>query len=316
MINKQFNLAKRPNGMPEDDCWELQENEIPDLLENQILIEVNYLSVDPYMRGRMNDMKSYAEPVKIGGIMVGESVGKVIQSRSEKYNIGDFVTAHLGWQTHIVADDNSLFVRRIYPDLAPIQAFLGVAGMPGRAVGSVVGQLAKLKGCKTIGIAGGKEKCSFVKDEMGLDHAIDYKSGDLEKSLNDACPNGIDIYFENVGGEVSNAVAPLINHGARVPICGYISAYNSFNPDMDSRDDLPETPFDVFGSLDPVPEHRFFVVTEFMDKWDMATKELTEWIRKGEIKYKESVLEGFENMPQGLRNVLSGKNFGKQLIKV
>ena len=304
MINKQFNLAKRPNGMPEDDCWELQ--------ENQILIEVNYLSVDPYMRGRMNDMKSYAEPVKIGGIMVGESVGKVIQSRSEKYNIGDFVTAHLGWQTHIVADDNSLFVRRIYPDLAPIQAFLGVAGMPGRtayfglldvgklkpedtvvvsaasgAVGSVVGQLAKLKGCKTIGIAGGKEKCSFVKDEMGLDHAIDYKSGDLEKSLNDACPNGIDIYFENVGGEVSNAVAPLINEGARVPICGYISAYNSFNP-----------------------------VTEFMDKWDMATKELTEWIRKGEIKYKESVLEGFENMPQGLRNVLSGKNFGKQLIKV
>ena len=256
------------------------------------------------MRGRMNDMKSYAEPVKIGGIMVGESVGKVIQSRSEKYNIGDFVTAHLGWQTHIVADDNSLFVRRIYPDLAPIQAFLGVAGMPGRtayfglldvgklkpedtvvvsaasgAVGSVVGQLAKLKGCKTIGIAGGKEKCSFVKDEMGLDHAIDYKSGDLEKSLNDACPNGIDIYFENVGGKVSNAVAPLINHGARVPICGYISAYNSFNPDMDSRDDLPETPFDVFGSLDPVPEHRFFVVTEFMDKWDMATKELTEWIR-------------------------------------
>ena len=341
MINKQFNLAKRPNGMPEDDCWELQENEIPDLLENQILIEVNYLSVDPYMRGRMNDMKSYAEPVKIGGIMVGESVGKVIQSRSEKYNIGDFVTAHLGWQTHIVADDNSLFVRRIYPDLAPIQAFLGVAGMPGRtayfglldvgklkpedtvvvsaasgAVGSVVGQLAKLKGCKTIGIAGGKEKCSFVKDEMGLDHAIDYKSGDLEKNLNDACPNGIDIYFENVGGEVSNAVAPLINHGARVPICGYISAYNSFNPDMDSRDDLPETPFDVFGSLNPVPEHRFFVVTEFMDKWDMATKELTEWIRKGEIKYKESVLEGFENMPQGLRNVLSGKNFGKQLIKV
>ena len=184
------------------------------------------------------------------------------------------------------------------------------------AVGSVVGQIAKLKGCKTVGIAGGPDKCSFVKEEMGLDHAIDYKSGNLSKNLADACPDGIDIYFENVGGEVSNAVAPLMNEGGRVPICGYISAYNSFNPDMDSRDDLPETPFDVFGSLDPVPEHRFFVVTEYMNQWDEATKELTEWIRKGEIKYKESILEGFENTPQGLRNVLSGKNFGKQLIKI
>ena len=197
MINKQFTLAKRPIGMPEDDCWDLIETDIPDLLENQILIEVTFLSVDPYMRGRMNDMKSYAEPVKIGGLMVGESVGKVIQSRSEKYTIGDIVTAHLGWQTHIVADDDSLFVRRVYPDLAPIQAYLGVAGMPGRtayfglldvgklksedtvvvsaasgAVGSVVGQIAKLKGCKTVGIAGGPDKCSFVKEEMGLDLSL------------------------------------------------------------------------------------------------------------------------------------------------
>ena len=259
MINKQYRLAKRPIGMPEDDCWDLVESDIPDLLENQILIEVTFLSVDPYMRGRMNDMKSYAEPVQIGGVMVGESVGTVIQSRSKKYNIGDIVTAHLGWQTHIVADDDSLFVRRVHPDLAPIQAFLGVAGMPGRtayfglldvgklksedtvvvsaasgAVGSLVGQLAKLKGCKTVGIAGGPDKCSFVKEEMGLDHAIDYKSGNLDQNLAEACPDGIDIYFENVGGDVSNAVAPLMNEGGRVPICGYISAYNSFNPDMDS----------------------------------------------------------------------------------
>ena len=145
MINKKFTLAKRPIGMPADDCWDLVESEIPDLLENQILIEVIYLSVDPYMRGRMNDMKSYAEPVKIGGIMVGESVGKVIQSRSEKYNIGDIVTAHLGWQTHIIADDDSLFVRRVFPDLAPIQAYLGVAGMPGRTAYFGLLDVCKLK---------------------------------------------------------------------------------------------------------------------------------------------------------------------------
>ena len=156
----------------------------------------------------------------------------------------------------------------------------------------------------------------FGKRRNGIRSRNYYKSGNLSKNPADACPDGIDIYFENVGGEVSNAVAPLMNEGGRVPICGYISAYNSFNPDMDSRDDLPETPFDVFGSLDPVPEHRFFVVTEYMNQWDEATKELTEWIRKGEIKYKESILEGFENTPQGLRNVLSGKNFGKQLIKI
>ena len=230
---------------------------------------------------------------------------------------------------------------RIHPDLAPIQSFLGPAGMPGRtayfglkevgkvkesdtvvvsaasgAVGSVVGQMAKLFGCKTVGIAGGKKKCDFVKEIMGLDYAIDYKSNEFKRNLFEACPNGIDIYFENVGGEVSKVVAELLNPGARVPICGFISAYNSFNSDISERSQLPETPFDIFGSLNPVPEHRFFVVTEFNKKWEQATRELAEWMRQGKIKYQETVLEGIEKAPQGLRDVLSGKNFGKQLIKV
>jgi NADPH-dependent curcumin reductase CurA len=181
------------------------------------------------------------------------------------------------------------------------------------AVGSVVGQMAKAIGCKTIGIAGGKKKCDFVKDVMGLDYAIDYKSKTFKEDLTKACSNGVDIYFENVGGEVSKAVAELLNPGARVPICGFISAYNSFNSDSSK---LPETPFDIFGALNPVPEHRFFVVTEFINDWDRATQELTEWMRQGKIKYKETVLENIESAPQGLRDVLSGKNFGKQLIKV
>ena len=234
-INKRWVLAKRPEGMPEDECWKLEEASIKDLDENQILIKVMYLSIDPYMRGRMNDMKSYTEPVAIGEVMTGESVGQVIQSRSEKFQIGDYVAAHLGWQSFIRCNDDNPALMRIYPDLAPIQSFLGPAGMPGRtayfglkevgkvkesdtvvvsaasgAVGSVVGQMAKLIGCKTVGIAGGKKKCDFVKDVMGLDYAIDYKSKTFRDDLSKACSDGIDIYFENVGGEVSKAVAELL----------------------------------------------------------------------------------------------------------
>ena len=340
-INKRWVLAKRPKGMPEDECWNLEDTPINDLDDNQILIKVMWLSIDPYMRGRMNDMKSYTEPVAIGEVMTGESVGQVIQSRSEKFQIGDYVAAHLGWQSFIRCDDDNSALMRIHPDLAPIQSFLGPAGMPGRtayfglkevgkvkesdtvvvsaasgAVGSVVGQMAKLFGCKTVGIAGGKKKCDFVKEVMELDYAIDYKSNEFKRNLFEACPNGIDIYFENVGGEVSKVVAELLNPGARVPICGFISAYNSFNSDISERSQLPETPFDIFGSLNPVPEHRFFVVTEFNKKWEEATRELAEWMRQGKIKYQETVLEGIEKAPQGLRDVLSGKNFGKQLIKV
>ena len=178
------------------------------------------------------------------------------------------------------------------------------------AVGAVVGQLGKIYGCTVIGIAGGPEKCSFVKDELGLDECIDYKAGNLNEDLKNACPNGIDIYFENVGGPVTRAVAPLLNTGSRVPICGFISQYNA--PDMLKV----ETPFQVLGALDDKPKHRFFVVTEWANEWQQATQEILQLVLEDKIKYKETITKGFENAPQALRDVLTGKNFGKQIIEI
>jgi NADPH-dependent curcumin reductase CurA len=178
------------------------------------------------------------------------------------------------------------------------------------AVGTVVGQLAKIYGCKVIGIAGGPEKCAFVSDVLGFDKCIDYKAGNLNQELKDACPNGIDIYFENVGGEVTRAIAPLLNKGARVPICGFISKYNE--GDMLTV----ETPFHVLGALEVKPKHRFFVVTEWANEWEAATKEILDLVIQDKIRYRETITKGFENAPQALRDVLTGKNFGKQIIEI
>ena len=177
-------------------------------------------------------------------------------------------------------------------------------------MGTVVGQMAKILGCRAVGVAGGEAKCSYVTEELGFDACVDYKAGNLDQDLKAACPNGIDVYFENVGGEVSKAVAKNLNPGARIPICGFIAHYNAI--DIESE----ETPFHVFGALNPVPEHRFFVVTEWFEEWPQATKELSKWIQEGKIKYKETISEGIESAPQALRDVLSGKNFGKQVVRV
>jgi len=334
-MNKRWVLAKRPEGMPQDDCWNLIDTQVPVIEEGSILIKVLYLSIDPYMRGRMNDAKSYADPIQIGEVMTGESVGIVVESKSDNFTVGDYVCAHKGWQSYIAAngDDPQLF--KADSSIVPLSTYLGTVGMPGRtayfgllrvgmpkigetvvvsaasgAVGSVVGQMAKILGCKAVGIAGGEEKCSYVINELGFDACVDYKAGNLNEDLEKACPEGIDIYFENVGGEVSKAVAPLLNPGARIPICGFISHYNS--TDMANE----ETPFHVFGALDPIPEHRFFVVTEWFNEWKDATSELSNWINEGKIKYRETITEGIENAPQALRDVLSGKNFGKQVVKI
>ena len=335
LINKRWVLNKRPVGMPEDECWKLVELPVPEIEEGNILIKTLYLSIDPYMRGRMNDAKSYADPIKLGEIMTGESVGMVIESKSDNFKVGDFVCAHRGWQSYIVAPGSDRQLFRADPDIVPLSTYLGTVGMPGRtayfglqrvgkpkagetvvvsaasgAVGTVVGQLAKILGCRAVGVAGGEMKCSFVTEELGFDACVDYKAGNLEGDLKQACPNGIDIYFENVGAEVSKAVAKNLNPGARIPICGFIAHYNSTNFENE------ETPFHVFGALDPVPEHRFFVVTEWFEEWEEATKELSNWIKEGKIKYRETVTEGLENAPQALRDVLTGKNFGKQVVKV
>ncbi len=335
MENSRIIFAKRPLGEPDDDCFKLETVPVPELTENQVLIKVCWLSLDPYMRGRMNDVKSYVEPMQVGDVMTGESTGVVIKSTSEKYAVGDTVAAHMGWQTHIVANDDEPRLMRVNLDNGSLSAHLGVVGMPGRtayfgltevgkpktgetlvvaaasgAVGSVVGQLARILGLRAVGIAGGPDKVSYVKDELGFDDCIDYKTGSFAEDLARACPDGVDIYFENVGGDVTRAVAPLLNPGARVPICGFISNYND--------EDITKavTPFHILGALNPVPEHRFFVVTEWFERWPEATEKLGAWVKEGRIKYRESIGEGLENAPDLFRGMLHGKNFGKQLVRI
>ena len=333
--NKRVLFAKRPLGEPDDDCFKIDEVEIPALGPNEILIKTCWLSLDPYMRGRMNDMKSYTEPMQIGDVMTGESTGIVEQSNSDKWQVGDRVAAHMGWQTYIVAKGDDARLMKVDLDNGSLSAHLGVVGMPGRtayfgltevgkpkagetlvvaaasgAVGSAVGQIAKTLGLRAIGIAGGSEKCRYVKEELHFDDCLDYKSGNLDDKLSVACPDGIDLYFENVGGDVTKAVAPQLNQGARVPICGYISNYN------DEDITKAETPFHILKQLEHVPEHRFFVVYEWQDRYDEATRQLGEWIKEGHLKYRESVGEGLENAPELFRGLLRGKNFGKQLVKI
>ena len=333
--NKRVLFAKRPLGEPDDDCFKIDEVEIPALGPHEILIKTCWLSLDPYMRGRMNDMKSYTEPMQIGDVMTGESTGIVEQSNSDKWQVGDRVAAHMGWQTYIVAKGDDARLMKVDLDNGSLSAHLGVVGMPGRtayfgltevgkpkagetlvvaaasgAVGSAVGQIAKILGLRAIGIAGGSEKCRYVKEELQFDDCLDYKSGNLDDKLSVVCPDGIDIYFENVGGDVTKALAPQLKQGARVPICGYISNYN------DEDITKAETPFHILKQLEHVPEHRFFVVYEWQDRYDEATRQLGEWIKEGHLKYRESVGEGLENAPELFRGLLRGKNFGKQLVKI
>ena len=333
--NKRVLFSKRPLGEPDDDCFRIDEVATPDLGPNEILIKTCWLSLDPYMRGRMNDMKSYTEPMQIGDVMTGESTGIVKESNSDKWQVGDRVAAHMGWQTYIVAKDDDARLMKVDLDNGTLSAHLGVVGMPGRtayfgltevgkpkvgetlvvaaasgAVGSAVGQIAKILGLRSIGIAGGSEKCRYVKEELQFDDCLDYKSGNFAEKLGLACPDGVDIYFENVGGEVTKTVAVLLNEGARVPICGYISNYN------DEDITKAETPFHILKQLKTVPEHRFFVVYEWQDRYEEATRQLGQWIKDGLLKYRESIGEGLENAPELFRGLLKGKNFGKQLVKV
>ena len=334
--NQRWVLAKRPEGEPNDDCFELQEVPVPELAEGEVRIEAHYLSLDPYMRGRMREGKSYAEPLEIGELITGESAGVVAESRSDRWAVGDTLTAHLGWQTQIVADGESPALLPADTGLAPLQAWLGVLGMPGRtgffglqrvglpqagetlvvsaasgAVGSVVGQVGKILGLRVVGVAGGRKKCDYCTGELGFDACIDYKAGALDEELAAACPDGVDISFENVGGPVTRAAAALLNPGARVPICGFVSLYNA-KGDMASM----ETPFSVLGALDSPPDHRFFLVGEFREEWLDASRSMAKWIGSGELKYRETIAEGFASAPSAFRGLLSGKNFGKQLVHI
>ena len=334
--NRRWVLAKRPVGEPTPDCFELEEQPLEPLGDGEILVEVHYLSLDPYMRGRIRDAKSYAEPIALGEVMTGESAGVVIESKSDRWKVGDTLTAHRGWQSHIRVAGDSSSLLPADTGLAPLPAWLGVVGMPGRtgffglqrvgkpkagetlvvsaasgAVGSVVGQLGRILGLRVVGVAGGPEKCGYCRDELGFDACVDYKAGGLEDELSAACPDGIDVYFENVGGAVTRAVASRLNEGARVPICGFVSLYNS-------EEDLAsvETPFSVFAALEKAPEHRFFLVGEWHEEWLDASRTLAGWIDSGQLKYRETIAEGIESAPEAFRGLLAGKNFGKQLVRV
>jgi NADPH-dependent curcumin reductase CurA len=335
IISTRIVLASRPSGEPVPENFRVEKQAIGELQPGQVMIKVLYLSLDPYMRGRMSAEKSYADPLPIGDVITGESAGIVIESKSDRFKVGDYVCCYSGWQSYYVGKDKGEGIYRVDPSVVPLSSYLGACGMPGRtayfgllrlgkpspgetlvvsaasgAVGSVVGQIGKMQGLRVVGVAGGAEKCAYVTDELGFDACIDYKAGGIEEALRDACPNGIDIYFESVGGAVSEAVAKQLNRGARVPICGYISSYN------DQGAARSRTPFQIFGELPDPPEHDFFLVFDFFPEYREANGLLSQWVSQGAIKYRETVVAGLERAPEYFNWLFHGKNFGKLIVQV
>ncbi|MEM9440865.1 MAG: NADP-dependent oxidoreductase [Pseudomonadota bacterium] len=334
-INRRFVLAKRPVGLPTEDVFRLEETTIPDPTDGEIVARTLYLSLDPYMRGRMNDAPSYVPPLQLGDVITGGTVGQVIASRHDGIAEGDIVEGYGGWQEffRLSADE----CRKVDPTIAPVSTALGVLGMPGHtaygglteigkpkagetlvvaaasgAVGAIVGQIAKIQGCHVVGIAGGEDKCAYVRDELGFDAALNYRDGEFANQLAEACPNGIDIYWENVGGPIFDTVLPHLNNFARIPVCGLIHWYN-----------VTEIPT----VTDPTPKLmrnilvkrlniRGFIVFDFAHLQKEFLREVGTWVRDGKIRYREDIRDGFDNAPSALIDLLQGGNFGKMLIKV
>lgn len=333
--NRQVLLASRPDGEPVAENFDLAETEIPTPGDGEMLLRTVYLSLDPYMRGRMNAEKSYAEPVPVGGVMEGGTVSVVEKSNGGKFAEGDIVVGRSGWQDFAVSDGTSL--GKVDPSIAPISTALGVLGMPGMtaysgllrlgkpkegetlvvaaasgAVGANVGQIAKIKGCRAVGVAGGKEKCDFVVNELGFDACLDHRADNFEAQLAAACPDGIDIYFENVAGRVLEAVIPLFNFWARMPVCGLIAQY--------SMTDLPQGVNKLPALMRAVLTYRLhiegFIVRDFADMHADFQRDMSRWVQSGEVKYKEHRVAGLENAPATLMGLLKGANFGKVVIEV
>jgi NADPH-dependent curcumin reductase CurA len=333
---RQIVLAARPQGKPRLTDFRLEETAIPTPAAGQVLLRTQYLSLDPYMRGRMDDRKSYATPTPLGGVMPGESVATVIASRHPGYSEGDIVLAHTGWRTHALSDRADL--RRLDPTVAPVTTGLGVLGMPGFTaygglrvigkpasgetvvvaaasgpVGSLVGQLARIAGARAVGIAGGPEKCAYVKDELRFDAAIDHKGADFAVQLKSACPDGIDVYFENVGGAVWQAVLPLLNKFARVPVSGLVAQYNGVGQG-DGTDRLPETMRAILTKSLTV---RGFINYDFAaEHYPAFLREVSAGIADGRIRYREDFVDGLERAPEAFLGMLEGRNFGKLIVRV
>lgn len=332
-MNKQIVLAARPDGMPKESDFKLVESPVPEPSPGEILVRSLFLSVDPYLRGLMNEDAPYMNPVPIGGVMFGEAVGRVVRSNHPQFAAGEIVAGMFGWQEYALSDGRG--VRKVDPNLAPISTTLGVLGMPGMtayfglleigkpqpgetvvvsgaagAVGSLVGQIAKIKGCRVVGIAGSDEKVRYLTEELGFDGAFNHKIpvGQYVERLKGLCPKGVDVYFDNVGGTITDAVVGLINTRARLVICGQISQYNQKR--------LERGPRWLFQLIVKQARAEGFFVWQFADRHGEGLRQMAQWIKEGKIKYRETIVAGIENAPRAFLALFSGQNIGKQLVQV
>ncbi|MCY7916404.1 NADP-dependent oxidoreductase [Bacillus vallismortis] len=330
---QQIQLARRPQGVPVHEDFRFETIQVPEPKQGEVLVKTLYVSVDPYMRGRMQDTKSYVEPFALDEALSGGVIAEVV-SDGEHLKKGDIVIGNLGWQEFSAVSESAL--RKIDTSLAPASAYLGILGMTGLtayfglldigrpkegetvvvsgaagAVGSTVGQIAKIKGARVVGIAGSDEKIAYLKQELQFDEAINYKTvDDIQKALADACPNGIDVYFDNVGGPISDAVMNLLNEFARIPVCGAISSYNA---ESEADDMGPRVQSKLIKTKSLM---QGFIVGDYSDRFPEGAKQLAEWLKDGKLHYEETVTEGFENIPDAFLGLFKGENKGKQLIKV
>ena len=329
-MNKQVLLASRPDGWVKEGNFRIAETPTPTPSEGQVLLKTLYLSLDPYMRGAMNEKRAYGTPLNLGDVMVGEGIGEVVESKNPRFKVGDTVAAYTGWQQYAVSDGKNL--RPVDTKLLPASVYLGVVGMPGvtawygllkigepkpgetvvvsaasGAVGSVAGQIAKIKDCRVVGIAGGKQKCDYVVNDLGFDTCIDYRSSDWYDALAAATPKGIDVYFENVGGPLLDAVLARSNAFARIPLCGMIAEYNATE-----RYGLRN----LISAVGNRIKLQGFIISDHFAVWPEALAQLAQWVREKKIRYRETVVEGLENAPSAFIGLFKGENFGKQIVKV
>lgn len=330
-VNHQFRLAARPQGMVRREDFDYVEESLSEIEDGQVLVRILYVSLDPAMRGWMSEGRSYVPPVALGEVMRAATAGQVVQSKSSKLAVGDYVSGWLGVQEYAACDENAVF--KVDTEMVALPTYIGALGMPGvtayfglldvgapkegetvvvsgaaGAVGSVVGQIAKLKGCRVVGIAGGPDKCKWIVEELGFDAAIDYKSEDVNVALREQCQEGVDVYFDNVGGEILDAALARLARGARVVVCGAISQYNNL--------DNVKGPSNYMSLLVNRARMEGFVVVDYMSRAPEAVREMAGWIAAGKLVVREDIVEGFERFPDALLKLFAGENVGKLVLKV
>jgi len=331
MTNTQIKLAQRPVGLPTSDTFNIEKNPVPTIKDGEVLLKTKFISLDPAMRGWMNNTRSYIPPVGIGEVMRAGTVGEVVESKHGKYAVGDILVGNAGVQEYIATDTKGY--HQVDPRLAPLPVFLGTLGMPGftayfgllrigepkagetvlvsgaaGAVGSIVGQIAKIKGCRVVGIAGGPEKCDYIINELGFDAAIDYKAGSLRADMKRTCPDGIDVYFDNVGGEILDTALTRLNMHARIVICGAISQYNNTTP--------VKGPANYLSLLVSRARMQGMVVFDYAKDYGVAAKDMAGWMQEGKLKSREDVYEGIENFHETFLRLFSGDKMGKLVLAV